>query len=71
MERNGIFKSYSKVLCIETSIFLGSMLKFKGVPAEFKVTLGSRLQRILSPGMVLMFNVYTGYPKYQELPADI
>ena len=43
-----IFKSYLKVLCIETSTSLGSMQKFDGAAGEFKGALGSRLQLISS-----------------------
>ena len=36
MEPNCIFKSYLKVLCIETSKTFGSLHNFEGAPGEFK-----------------------------------
>ena len=35
-EVNSIFKCYLKVLCIETSISLGSLQNFEGAVGEFK-----------------------------------
>ena len=43
-----VFKSFFKMLCIETSDSLGSMQKFEGATREFKGALGSQLQPILS-----------------------
>ena len=42
-EPNCIFKSYLKVLRIETSTSLDSLKKFEGAPGEFKGALGSLL----------------------------
>ena len=49
---NCIFKSYLKVLYIETSMPLGSLQKFEGAAGEFKGALGSQLQLISSPDRV-------------------
>ena len=40
-EPNCILYSFLKVLCIETSTFLGSLQKFEGAAGEFKGALGS------------------------------
>ena len=43
-EPNCIFKSYLKVLCIETSTSLGYLRKFEESAEDFKGDLGSQLQ---------------------------
>ena len=50
-EANCIFKSYFKVLHIETSTSLGSLQKYEVDKGEFKGAQGSRVQLILSPGV--------------------
>ena len=50
-EPNCIFKSYLKVLCIETSTSLGSLQKYEGAEGKFKGAHGSRHMLILSPGV--------------------
>ena len=49
-EPNCIFKSYLKVLCIETSTTFGSLQKFEGAPGEFKGALSSWHPLISNPG---------------------
>ena len=46
---NRFFKSYLKVLIIETSTSLGSLQKFEGAAGELKGALSSWLQLISSP----------------------
>ena len=53
-EHNCIFKSHLQVLCIETSTFLGSLLKFEGAAGEFKGALGCRHPLTSSPGYRLV-----------------
>ena len=48
-EPNLIFKSYLKVLYIETSTSLGSLQKFEGAAGEFKGAVGSGHPLISSP----------------------
>ena len=50
-EPNFIFKSYLKVLCIETSRFLGSLQKFEGATGEFKGAPCPRQPLISSPAI--------------------
>ena len=51
-EPNSIFKSYLKVLCIETSTSLGSLHIFDRDVGEFKGVLGSRHPLISSPDVI-------------------
>ena len=51
---NCIFKSYFRVLHIETSTSLDSLAKFEGAIGQFKLALRSWHPLILSPGTILM-----------------
>ena len=48
-EPNCIFKSYLKVVCIETSTSLGSLKKFEGAAGGFNGALDAHHPLILSP----------------------
>ena len=46
-------KVLKKVLCIETSMYLGPLKKFEGAAGEFKGALDSQILLISSPALII------------------